>query len=950
MIATGVAARGAHRMGGGGAFALFALLLEMVLAALAFGTLAALAMILTRGEGGITAVWLPNAVAVVLFVRVRFRHPEAIFAATTLGNLAASLFVGDTLPRAAGLASCNAAEIAVAVILVGRWCGARPEMDVLRAQMRFIAATALVAPVISATLALAIIQPASMSGAFAIWSNWALTDGLGMLIVAPAGMIFSAPGRKWTAAIPRRAALEWTVLAVLGTAVALLVFVQTQYPFLFLVLPVVLFHAFRQGMIGTAICVINVAIIAIVCTWLGFGPINLIAQSLATKLVVLQLFLATAFTMGLPVAAALAGQERLLARIRENEEQLALIAENVSDAVMRIALDGTCEFASPSAADVFAAPLDRIVGSNVLRLVAAEDVSGLRALGQAIIAGTADRGLRSFRSRNHARQGKIVWAEVSCGLVRDALSGAPKSYIVSARDVTARVELEALMDRARRHAENAAAAKSQFLANISHEIRTPMNGVLGFAELMLSDPLPEKTRRHARLIVESGKAMMRLLNDVLDFSKIEAGQVAITLEPVALHDLIEDCARLMSANAEQKGLTLEAVFAADVPAEIVCDSLRLRQIVLNLIGNAVKFTAEGGVRIDVAVRGDPAAATLEIAVSDTGIGIPEIQIDAIFRPFEQGENSVSRRYGGTGLGLSISRQLAGLLGGTLSAHSSEGSGARFILALPLAEPLPGPMATTRGAAEHRERPAPPPALSLPVLPPVGYRILLAEDHDINRLLAREMLERLGQRVTVAVDGSEAVAAVLREQRAERPFDLVLMDVQMPVCDGYAATRAIRAAGIGADLLPIAALTANAYAEDVAQAKAAGMQEHLAKPLDFAALAALLARMLPAGRIGAENQPPRPAWSAPASGDPLMLRWQERRAEALAQLAAFVRSDSASGAALEELAAAMHKLAGSAGMFGEGALGDRARAVEDAIRSAQPRDTVTALAATILRAA
>ena len=925
------------------------LLAQMLAAAVLFGTLAGLAVQFTQGKNGIAAVWLPNAIALVLLVRCRFAHPRAILAATTLGNVAASLIAGRSLTFAIGLAGCNTAEIALALFLIGRWCGVQPEMHVLRTQMKFIAACAVAAPIASATLALTILQPATFGVAASTWFSWALTDGLGMLMIAPAGMIISEPGRRFLKGITPLGALEWTALTGLLIAGTLGVFIQTQFPFLFMILPFVLLHAFRLNTLGTAFAVIQVAVIAIVCTWLGYGPINLIEQSLTTKLVVLQCFLATSFAMGLPVAAALAGHERLLARVRESEERLALLAENVSDAVMRISFEGICEFASPSAAPLFGAHIDDIVGANVVSLISAEDLPGMREMVLQLQSGSIDSGLYTFRSRLHAERGKTVWIEVNNSLVHDADGagpggGAPNAFVASARDVTARVELEAELVRARQHAENAAAAKSHFLANMSHEIRTPMNGVLGFADLLLHEALPEKALRHVRMIGVSGRAMMRLLNDILDISKIEAGQIVVTTERLRLPDLVDECVTLMSANAEQKGLVLAARIDPGVPEEIVCDSLRLRQILLNLIGNAVKFTAAGGVRVDIEMRGDAASRMLTIAVCDTGIGIAAPHIEAIFRPFEQADGSVARRFGGTGLGLSISRQLAELLGGTLTAHSREGAGSQFVLTLPLVE---GASALAE-LDEPKALASPPPKL-VPELAPAatGCHILLVEDHDINRYLAREMLERLGQRVTIAVDGGEAIAAVRHAQPGDDPFDLVLMDVQMPVCDGYAATRAIRAGGYGAAALPIVALTANAYREDIAEALAAGMQGHLAKPLDFAALSAVLAKWLPAAGSGAAAVP---EWTPPAGDDPITARWLARRAEALEEVAAFVRSGAASDTALGDLAATMHKLAGSAGMFGEDALGEHARGLEDAIRDGKPVPAVTDLAETMLRAA
>ena len=920
---------------------------QMVLAGTVFAALAWLSIALTRGANGIASVWLPNALALVLFVRCRFAHPAAILAATTLGNVLASLVAGRAFELAIGLAGCNAAEIAVAVLLVRQWCGAHPDMSELGTQMRFIAASALIPPAVSATLALALLQPLGPAGSATAWSSWALTDGLGMLMVAPAAMIVSEPGRRLMADLTARGTLEWAVFTALGIAATLGVFLQNDFPFLFLVLPFVLLAAFRLGMLATAFSVIQVAVIATVCTWLGHGPINLIPHPLATKLIVLQCFLATAFSMGLPVAAALAGQARLTARIGESEAKLALLADNVTDAVIRIESDGICSFASPSAATLFGLPVSEIIGRNFGELVEESDLAATQLQVSAIGSSTFDQDLFSFRSRAHAARGETVWIEINCGAVEDPNTGLPAGYIASARNVSARVELETQLDRARRHAESAVAAKSQFLANMSHDIRTPMNGVLGYAQLLLQEPLLDRPRHHAQMIADSGQRMMRLLNDILDLSKIEAGQMVVCHEPVALHDLIVDCARLMRANAGLKGVSIEVEITTAVPAEVVGDALRLRQILLNLIGNAVKFTPSGQITVEVAivegvgagVGAGVVAGNIEITVSDTGIGIAQDHMEAIFRPFDQGVQSVTRRFGGSGLGLSISRQLAEMLGGTLTAQSREGQGSRFVLSIPLIE------AEAEGA--HALAPLPE-VLAAPMQPPPSGHVLLVEDNDINRFLAREMLVRLGQRVTVAVDGEEAIAAVAGSRNNGAPFDLVLMDVQMPICGGYEATRAIRAAGNTPSGLPIVALTANAYREDIAEAAAAGMQDHLAKPLDFAALAAVLRRWLP---VTSEVLPvSQPAATPPAPDDALTQRWLDRRSEALEKVAAYVRMGAANDTTLADLAATMHKLAGTAGMFGEDALGEQARGLEDAIRRMLPPAAVTELAETMLRAA
>ena len=335
-----------------------------------------------------------------------------------------------------------------------------------------------------------------------------------------------------------------------------------------------------------------------------------------------------------------------------------------------------------------------------------------------------------------------------------------------------------------------------------------------------------------------------------------------------------------------------------------------------------------------------AGEILELVVSDTGIGIDAQRLEAIFRPFEQADGHTARSYGGTGLGLSISRQLAGLLGGTLSVESRTGDGSRFTVTLPIEE------------TDEHLRSARAFAMDDVEMPP-SARVLLAEDHDVNRMLVSDMLERCGQFVSIAEDGLQAIERVRAAHGTRDAFDLVLMDVQMPGCDGYAATRAIREGGIGPDELPIVALTANAFAEDVAEARDAGMQGHLAKPLQFEELVVTLKRMLPGAQEPMLVATPAPTGSAasPSPHSPALLeRWEARRSEAIDAVNAALASGDFGDVDITALARTVHKLAGSAGMFGEDELGARASAFERALKGSADREECVELAQAMLAAA
>ena len=385
---------------------------------------------------------------------------------------------------------------------------------------------------------------------------------------------------------------------------------------------------------------------------------------------------------------------------------------------------------------------------------------------------------------------------------------------------------QALDDRDR--AQAASRAKADFLAHMSHELRTPMNGVIGFTDLLLADDdLPQKVREKLGLIAESGRAMNQILGDILDLSKIEAGELSLTSETVDTRDAVAQVIRSLDVTARTKGFVLASHVADDVPKHIEGDGLRLRQILVNLVGNAIKFTPTGTVAVSVRQRDNAIA----FSVRDTGLGIPADRLDAIFGDFTQGDESVTRRFGGTGLGLAISRRLARQMGGTLKVRSVEGRGSTFTLTLPCRE-------TTVMERPHRA--------AVPGHSARSYRplVLLAEDHDINRMLVEEMAEALGIELVSVKDGLEAGQAVDDARAAGRPFDLVLMDLQMPRVTGIEATRAIRASGLSPTDLPILALTANAFQDDIAAARDAGMQAHLAKPITLEVLQRGLNRWLP----------------------------------------------------------------------------------------------------------
>ena len=411
----------------------------------------------------------------------------------------------------------------------------------------------------------------------------------------------------------------------------------------------------------------------------------------------------------------------------------------------------------------------------------------------------------------------------------------------------ARLKEEA--ERAKANAELANRVKGQFLAHVSHEIRTPLNGLIGFLGLMGKTHIDKVQQDYLNICETSSLALMTIINDILDLSKIEAGKLTIECLEFDLGYLIEQCILLFTPNAQSKGLSMVLETEREMPAKLMGDPFRIRQILNNLLGNAIKFTHSGAITVTVKHRdGGEGSVQVEICVADTGIGMTEEQLGQLFQPFSQGDATITRRYGGTGLGLAISQRLVEMINGAIAVESVAGKGSRFTISLCLKEadgeaallPSHPVESLKRQNSTVQEKLA-------PATTPAQLRILVVDDNEINRKLSTILLHQWGIAVDVAADGVAAVEAC-----GGQHYDLILMDVHMPVMDGIEATRRIRMLQEGGKVTPVVALTANALSGDRERYLAAGMDDYLEKPLTEEALFATIEKWVPLTTVCAQS--------------------------------------------------------------------------------------------------
>lgn len=1004
-------------------------------------------LLLARYHPAIAPLWLANAAAAAILLRFRTLHERVVLAGVGLGFVAAYLVAGYPPVRSLGLTASNLVEIIAAIFLMRRFGGQKAAVHSPRYITLFMALAGVAATAIGALFGATVVTPGAGYGLNVL--HWFAADALGMLVLGPMILVaFNPDSRSILKAGRVPEAIGIGTLIALTTAI---VFDQTRYPALFVILPPLTLAAFRLRFVGATMAIPIVAAIASVQTMQGHGPIAGLILQPGERILFLQAFLSVTVMSTLPIAAVLVERRRLDERLRESERGYRLLARHSNDMIVRIGLDGVRRYVSPASETILGYMPEELVGDIPIAAIHAEDRARVERVCRSLLEG-AESPTCTYRQRR--RDGRYVWLEANYRLVR-APDGTPIEFVASVRDigkrhaaeveaaraaaqieeshrllmlaermagvghwrfdvidrslfwssevfrihgldpgdqppiesgldfyheddrpmvrelldraiakgeawsfrarliradgelrqvesfgqaerapdgrvvgivgvfrdVTEQAEIESALIDARDQAQALADARSAFVATVSHEIRTPMTGVLGMIELLRANPEPAVRQRYLDSLEQSASLLMAVLDDVLDFSKIESGALALESIDFDLAELARSTLDLFGHAASHKGLTLSLSMPVGRDMMVRGDPVRLRQVIANLISNAVKFTPAGGIELSIALSAEGSGRLLRARVRDTGIGIAAEAIERLFEPFVQADLSTTRRFGGTGLGLAITRRLIEAMGGRIGVESAPGKGTCFTFDVRLA--------AASGKPLSRPRPATPAGAPL--------SLLLAEDNGINRMLVEALVRRDGHAIISVENGRLAVEAA-----AERRFDAILMDMQMPELDGLSATRAIREGGGPNAATPIIALTADAAIERRALYDNAGLTDLLTKPIDSAALIDRLRRI---GARRPSTETPAPplldtgkladleATIGRANVDRLLAMMADELAHAPAAIARLIEIDDRDAAA-----PAAHALKGAALNVGATRIADLARRIEQACEAGEPLES------------
>ncbi|MCR5875060.1 PAS domain S-box protein [Phenylobacterium sp. J426] len=763
----------------------------LLLLAASVAVLAYFGLTAPRDAHRVSPIWLANAPVLACLLRAPPRQWWIWLLAAFAGNMTADLLASHKPLISLGLSLCNGFEAAFCAALMLRMMGGRVDPSQPRHLVVSLAAASLAA-LTAAFLASAFLGLTDNSDFLLNLAMWAVADGLGLVILTPCIQVL-IDRRRYLAERPVKPA---GMLALLGVAATSVVVFSQDWPLIFLAPPAILLACLALELFGAAVATLVVSAVAVSFTFRDLGPLAQPQAGWTARLLVLQLFLLVNSGMAFQLAAVLRNRRRMreelefaraeaeaqAAEALEAKAQYRQLAERVSDIMTRADVSGGITYLSPSVEAMTGYRPEEIVGANVFEQVHPEDrgefaQAHLDMLSRRRAPGTP------IRYRVRRKDGSWLWVEGNPSLVRDE-NGKPLEFVDVSRDITERVELELRLAQALDEAERAARVKSEFLANMSHEIRTPLTAIMGFASILDEMELDPPAGRYARKVTSASRTLLAIVNDVLDFSKLEAGLLEIKPRPTDPAECAADVLELFGPQAEAKGLRVELSTGARGLAMV--DPDRLRQVLMNLAGNAVKFTQAGSVRVTVAW--DAEERRLRCGVADTGPGLDETARAKLFQRFSQVDGSTARAHGGTGLGLAISKGLVEAMGGTIGVESQAGEGSLFWFE------IPAPAAQASDAAPEE----PPQPLAL-----TGVRVLAADDNPQNLEILRSILTPLGVDLTEAGSGAQAV-----EIAKLSAFDLVLMDLRMPEVDGWAAAGAIREGGGPNRDTPILAFSAD----------------------------------------------------------------------------------------------------------------------------------------------
>lgn len=843
----------------------------------------------THSVAGFAApFWAPTGIAFAALFLWGLAYWPAIF----VGAFAANFLAGAAALPALGVALGNSLEAIFAVFILAKYFSFDPRLGRLRDLFNFIFVAALLSPVVSASIGTGVLWAAGSIPSSEVanaWQTWWLGDCLGDLVVAPFLLVWATSGWAEIRALKYTQIMEASLLGALVFSIGLLIFSAWPEGFGFgqaslsyLLYPFLIWSAIRFGRVGSVTVSLTLAVLAIwglihgQALFIDYFPLQtaLILDSFMAVFSVTGLVIAVAATEAktdhkrsedkikyLDEASRVLGSsldyEQTFRRIAElavphiadwcaidivspgQEEPRSIAIQHVDPEKIKLVdalrekypTDWNSEHGAPQVLRTGRSLLYSTIPEALIRARCRDDEHYrlIRSLGlrSAMIVPLSSRG-RTFgvlsmfsaeSGRSYTTQDLNFAEELArrAGVALDNSLLFAEAQIERNRYVLAHQKMEKLAETA----DSANQIKSLFLANMSHEIRTPLGAILGYADLLDNLMLPLEEREHYMAIIKrNGVQLTQLIDDILDLSKVEAGYLDLEAIPISIAQILADVFSLLEVRAVEKGLRFAFDTEAGLPTTIVTDPMRLRQILINVIGNAIKFTSHGEVRVHVQKqvptnqkKETPQIAQILFRVSDTGPGVPDEGRDRLFEWFTQADASTTRKYGGTGLGLALSRRLSRALGGDLILENSSPMGSQFLIRIP----------SERPADEGMHPQAPVRTAEVPLHVKPGLRVLVVEDSPDNRMLITHILQRWGIQVEIAENGREGI-----EKALAAPYDVILMDLQMPICDGFEATRELRRQNYRG---PIVALTAHAMKEEREKTRAAGCDLHLTKPIN-----------------------------------------------------------------------------------------------------------------------